>query len=178
MVALQGAPLEINLGPLMPHLSEFIVGIVLLLIVWFVAAKFVVPRFESMYAERSDAIQGGMERAEKAQREAEAALREHRHQLTQAREEAARIREDAKNQGAQIVTEMRGQASTEAKRIIDQAHAQIESERTQVMGQMRGELGGLATALAGRIVGESLEDDRRSRDTVDRFIAELEHQPS
>lgn len=171
------APLETPLGPLLPsHISEFIVGIILAVLVWFVIAKFVVPTFEKMYAERADAIQGGMERAEKAQAEAEAALVEYRQQLSEAREEAARIREDAKNQGAQIVAEMRAQATKDADRIVTQAHQQMEAEKASVLKELRSEVGGLATTLAGKVVGESLEDDQRTRNTVDRFIAELEAQ--
>lgn len=178
MVTQIWAPLEgSTLGPLLPsHISEFIVGIILAVLVWFVIAKWVVPTFETMYAERADAIQGGMERAEKAQVEAEQALAEYRQQLSEAREEAARIREDAKNQGAQIITDMRAQAQKDADRIVSQAHAQMEAERASVMRELRTEVGGLATTLAGKIVGESLADDARTRNTVDRFIADLESQ--
>jgi len=175
MVPNTWAPLEIDLGPLAPHyLSEIIVGIVLMLLIFLVLRKAVVPAFEKMYAERADAIQGGMERAEKAQAEAEAALAEYRSQLADAREEAAKIREDAKNQGAQILSEMRDQASKESARIIDQARAQIEAERTQAVAQLRSEVGGLATTLAGKIVGESLSDDARAKNTVERFLVDLE----
>ena len=45
-----------------------------------------------------------------------------------------------------------------------------------MLAELRGEIGGLATTLAGRIVGESLDDDARARNTVDRFIADLENQ--
>lgn len=172
------AILEINLGPLAPHhLSEVIVGIVFMLLVFLVLWKFVVPMFEKMYAERTAAITGGMEKAEAAQAEAQAALEEYTAQLADARAEAARIREDAKNQGAQILAAMREEAQTESQRIITQAQAAMEAERSQVTAQLRNEVGGLATTLAGRIVGESLEDDERARRTVDRFIADLESQP-
>jgi F-type H+-transporting ATPase subunit b len=134
----------------------------------------VVPRFEATYAERTEAIQGGIERAEKAQAQAEAALQQYTDQLAEARSEAARIREDAKTQGTQILAEMREQAQAEAARIKAQAEAQLEAERTQVTTQLRNEIGGLATSLAGRIVGESLDDDERARRTVDRFLADLE----
>lgn len=177
MVPVFGAPLELDLGPLAPeHLSEFVVGIILMLVVFVVIWKAVVPAFEKMYAERTDQIQGGMQRAEKAQQEAEKALAEYRAQLADAREEAARIREDAKNQGAQILAEMREQATSESQRILDQARTQLEAERAQVSAQLRSEVGGLATTLAGKIVGESLEDDQRARSTVDRFLADLEQQ--
>lgn len=172
-------PMELNLGPLLPHhLSEIIAGIILFGLVWFVIATKVAPAFEKMYAERTAAIQGGMEKAERAQAEAEAALQEYRTQLAEARQEAARIREDAKNEGARIKSEMREQADTEAARIVSNAKAQIEAERVQVMTQLRNEVGGLATTLAGRIVGESLDDDERARRTIDRFISDLEAQPA
>lgn len=170
-------PMEIDLGPLLPtHFSELIVGFVLMVLVFLVMWRFVVPAFEKMYAERSAAIQGGMEKAERAQAEAQAALADYRSQLAEARTEAARIREDAKNQGAQIIEEMRAQANAESERMIAATRSQVEAERQQVLAELRGEVGTLATSLAGRIVGESLEDDDRARRTVERFLADLEQQ--
>lgn len=170
-------PMQIDLGPLLPtHTSELVVGFVLMVIIWLVMWKKVVPAFEKMYEERAAAIQGGMEKAEKAQEEAQAALADYTAQLAEARTEAARIREEAKNQGAQIIAEMRGQANAEAERIIATTKVQMEAERRQAMGELRGEVGGLATTLAGRIVGESLDDDARARRTVERFLADLESQ--
>lgn len=170
-------PMELDLGPLLPHhLSELIMGLVLMVVVWLVMRAKVVPLFEQMYAERADQIQGGMERASKAQADAEAALAQYRAQLDGAREEAAKIREDAKNQAAQYLAEQRQHASEEAARLVDQARTQIDAERLQASNQLRGQVGGLATTLAGRIVGESLSDDARAKATIDRFIADLEAQ--
>lgn len=171
-------PLEgIDLGPLVPsHPEEILVGIALFLIVWFVMAKKVIPSFEKTYEERTAAIQGGIEKAEKAQLEAAQALDEYKAQLASAREEASRIREEAKTQGAAIIADMRAQAQEESTRLLANAKTQIEAERAQAVSQLRAEVGGLATTLAGRIVGESLDDDERARRTVDRFLAELEQQ--
>ena len=166
-------------SPLLPHHpEEIIVGFVLMLLLTFVVAKFVAPRFEAAYQERRDKIEGSIEEAARARQEAEQALVEYRAQLADARAEAARIREDAKNQGAQILAEMREEAQAESQRIRAQAHTAIEAERTQVVTQLRGEIGGLATTLAGRIVGESLDDDERARRTVERFLVDLESQPA
>jgi F-type H+-transporting ATPase subunit b len=163
-------------NPLLPHLSEVIAAIVFALLLTYVIARFrfVVPRFEATYAERTAAIQGGLERAEKAQEAADAALRQYNEQLAEARTEAARIREEAKTEGTQILAELREQAQAEVARIRAQGEAQLEAERASVMAQMRAEIGTLGTTLASRIVGESLEDDDRARRTVDRFLAELE----
>jgi F-type H+-transporting ATPase subunit b len=145
-------------NPLIPHLSEVIAAIVFALLLTFIIARFVVPRFEATYAERTAAIQGGLEKAEQAQEATE----------------AARIREDAKSEGTQILAELREQAQAEVARIRAQGEAQLEAERASTMAQMRAEIGTLATTLASRIVGESLEDDERAQRTVDRFLAELE----
>ncbi len=169
----------IDFGPLVPQEpAEIIVGLILFGIIYAVMRKVVVPMFEKTYAERSAVIQGGIERAESAQREAQAALADYKAQLAGAREEASRIREDAKAQGTSIIAEMRTQAQEESARLLTNAKAQIEADRAQAVNQLRGEVGGLATSLAGKIVGESLDDDERARRTVDRFLAELEQTPA
>ncbi len=135
-------------NPLLPAWIEIILAVVFVLLLTVVIARFVVPRFEATYAERTAAIQGGIEKAEQAQEAAQAALEQYNAQLAEARTEAARIREDAKTQGTQILAELREQAQAEANRIRAQGQAQLDAERTQVMAQLRGEIGGLATTLA------------------------------
>ena len=175
MVPTLGVLQETVLGPLAPHYySEIIAGILLMLLIYVIMRKFVVPAFEQMYAERSNKIEGGMQRAAEAEAKAEAALAEYNDQLAAAREEAARIREDAKNQSATILAEARDKASKESQRILDSGRQQLEAERSQLVSELRGEVGGMATQLAGKIVGESLTDDERAMRTVDRFLAELE----
>jgi F-type H+-transporting ATPase subunit b len=165
---------EAEPSQLMPHLSELIVGLVAFTLLYFFLRAKVFPLFEKTYAERSEAIEGGIRRAEEAQDEAQRALEQYRRQLADARGEAARIREDAKAQGAVILAEMRQAAQAEAARITERAHAQLAAEREQVVRSLRAEVGTLATQLAERVVGESLEDDARAARVVERFLAELE----
>ena len=160
--------------PLLPHPAEMIVGLIAFGILYWLYKTKVVPRMEELYAERTAAIEGGMQQAEEAQQQAQAALEQYQAQLAEARAEAARIREEAREQGAAIVAEMRGHAQSEAARITEAAHKQIEAERQQAVVSLRSEVGRLSTDLAGRIVGESLEDEARQRGIVDRFLAELE----
>jgi len=160
--------------PILPHPGEVIVGLVAFGVLYWVIAKKVVPLFEAAYAQRKDAIQGGIERAERAQAEAQAALEEYRTQLADARAEAARIREEARSEGVKIIAEMRDRASAEAARITESASRQVEAERQAAVTSLRTELGGLATQLAGRIVGEALTDSARQSRIVERFLTELE----
>ncbi len=161
-------------NPLIPEWIEVVLALVVFAILFFAIKKFVAPNFETTYAERSAAIEGGIAAAATKQAEADAKLAELEQQLAEARHEAARIREEAREQGAAIVAEMREQAQAESQRIVDHGKAQIEAERQQAVTSLRAEVGTLATGLAGRIVGESLEDDARQARVVERFLAELE----
>src|SRR5581483_10855473 len=136
--------------------------------------KMLLPRISKTLAERTELIEGGLETAKKEQEEAQRVLEEYKQQLADARHEAARLREEAREQGAQILAEMRQQAEAEARRITESAQTQIESERQQALASLRAEVGTLATELAGRIVGESLTDEARQSRMVDRFLDELE----
>ncbi|BCT76680.1 ATP synthase subunit b [Sinomonas cyclohexanicum] len=163
-------------NPLMPNWWEILVVAVGFAVLLWIVVKFVVPAFEKTFAERAEAIEGGIAKAEKAQAEASAALEEYKQQLTDARTEANRIREEARAEGAQILAELKEKAAAEAARITEQAHAQIEAERQHAVASLRSEVGSMATTLAGRIVGESLDDDARASRVVDRFLADLESQ--
>ncbi len=143
-------------------------------ILLFILAKYVIPPVNKGLTDRQENIRQQFADAEKAKSEAEAEKEAYRAQIADARQEASRIREEAKEQGAQIIAEMRQQAQSEADRITTHAHAQIEAERSQALAQLKGEVGSIATQLAGRIVGESLDDEARQKRTVERFITELE----
>jgi len=165
---------EHAVNPLIPHPVEIVLSLVVFGLLYLAIRRFVVPNFERTFQDRTQAIEGGLRAAETKQAEADARLAQLEQQLGEAKHEAARIREEAREQGSQIVAEMRAQAQTEAGRIVEHGKAQIEAERQQAVTSLRAEVGSLATALAGRIVGESLEDDARSTRVVDRFLADLE----
>ena len=161
-------------NPLVPTLTELIIGAVSFFIVFGLLGKVLLPRIQKALQERTDQIEGGIERAEEAQAEAARVLEQYRQQLAEARHEAARLREEAREQGAQIIAEMREEAQAEARRLAEAANAQIEAERMQALTSLRAEVGALATDLAGRIVGESLRDEARQSRVVDRFLDDLE----
>ena len=160
--------------PLIPTLTEFIIGTISFLIVFGALGKVLLPRAQVMLRERTEQIEGGLERAEETQAEAQRALEQYRQQLAEARHEAARLREEAREQGAQIIAEMRETGQAEARRLTEAANAQIEAERQQALASLRTEVGALATDLAGRIVGESLQDEARQSRVVDRFLDDLD----
>lgn len=165
---------EAAANPLVPKTAELIVGLIAFTLLFIVLRSKVTPMFEKAFAARTEAIQGGIEKAERAQREAQAALVQYNAQLAEARSEATKIREDARTQGAANLEELRTKAQEEAARIIAAAHSSIEAERQQAITSLRQEVGSLATDLAAKIVGEALEDQVRQSRIVDRFLEDLE----
>jgi F-type H+-transporting ATPase subunit b len=160
--------------PIWPAGSELILGTICFVVVFGILGKLLLPRIIKTLNERENAIEGGINRAEQAQAEANKLREEYRAQLAEANKDANRQREAAREEGAQIVAEMREQAQAEARRIVDAAQAQIAAERQQALQSLRGEVGTLATELASRIVGESLADTARQGRMIDRFLAEIE----
>jgi F-type H+-transporting ATPase subunit b len=165
---------EEKINPLIPHTAELVVGAIAFILLFLTLRKFVTPMFEKAFTERTNAIQGGIERAEKAQLEAQRALAQYTEQLAKAQAEAQVLREDARVQGAAIIEDLRTKAQEEAARITATAHASIEAERQQAITSLRTEVGALAVELASKIVGESLDDSARQSRVVDRFLEDLE----
>ena len=165
---------EGKVNPLIPHTAELIVGAIAFTLLFLVLRKFVVPMFEKAFTARTEAIQGGIERAEKAQVEAQRALTKYNEQLSKAQSEAQTLREEARIQGAAIIEDLRAKAQEEAARITATAQASIEAERQQAVTSLRNEVGALAVELASKIVGEALDDQARQSRIVDRFLEDLE----
>lgn len=172
-------PMEISLGPLAPeHLSEFIVGLVLAIIVAVGVQKIAVPKFEQMYNRRAEEIEGGINRAQVIKQEAEETKRHYQEQLASSREQAAALRDQARAQAEQIVVEARKTAEAEADRIRRAGELQLANEREQAFSELRSDVGNLAVRLSERVIGETLADPGAAGRTVDRFLTELDAQPS
>ncbi|RZT88062.1 F-type H+-transporting ATPase subunit b [Pseudonocardia sediminis] len=159
--------------PILPHVDELVLGVVAFAILLFVLWKFAVPRFEAMYEERTDAIEGGLKRAQETQEQADQLKKQYEEQLAGLRAEAARIRDDARAEGQQIKTELREEAEQEVARIKARGEEQIAAAREQAERNLRGEVGGLSVQLAERLLGDSLADDSRRSATIDSFLGEL-----
>jgi len=161
-------------NPLIPASYDILwSGVTFAIILVFFVWK-VLPTLTKTLDARADIIEGGISRAENAQAEAAAALDEYKKQLSDARAEAARIREQARLDGTAIITELKEQASVEAARITSNAKATIEAERQSALVSLRAEVGSLALDLASGVIGEALNDDKKSAAVVDRFLADLE----
>ncbi len=163
-----------SLGPLSPNLTELIIGTVSFLIVFAVLWRVLLPRIQQTLTERTDQIEGGLQRAEEAQAEAKETLEQYQAQLADARHEASRLRQEAQEEGARILAELRERGEAERQRLVAAAHDQIEADRAQAIQALRTEMGTLAVELASRVVGEALDSGALQSRVVDRFLEELD----
>jgi F-type H+-transporting ATPase subunit b len=159
---------------LIPSLPDLFWGSLAFVVVLVAFIWKIVPRMNAALDARTNAIEGGLKRAEEAQAGAQQALENYTSQLAEARAEAARIRETAREDAKVIRAELVEAAQQDAARIVSNAQVQIEAERTGALISLRAEVGTLALDLASGVIGEALDDDKRATAYVDRFLADME----
>jgi F-type H+-transporting ATPase subunit b len=81
-------------------------------------------------------------------------LEEHRINISEAQLEASRIREEARERGAQIISEAREQALTDARRIVEDAADKIHAASTNYLTELHPQVAEIAIKLSERILGE------------------------
>lgn len=155
--------------------ATFIVELIIFFALFGLVAKFIVPAVSRSVAQRQELLRQRADEARQAKEQMAAAEADYRNALAEARRGASKIREEAREEGAAAIAEARRQANEEARGIIEAAQRDIAEQRQRAFDELRGEIGTLAAQLAGRILGESLPDDVRRSEIIERFLADLEH---
>jgi len=131
LIAAGGAP-----NPLLPHSAEIVVGFIAFGLLYFVMLKKVVPMFEKAFKSRTEAIQGGIERAEKAQAEAADALVQYKEQLSKAEAERQQAITSLRNEVGALAVELASKIVGEAlddqarqSRIVDRFLEDLEKSK-------------------------------------------------
>jgi F-type H+-transporting ATPase subunit b len=159
-------------NPLIPEPVELIVGALAFLIVLAILWRFAFPAMNRVLAERTEKIQGNLEKAEHARGEAEQELARYREQLAGARDEANRIIEEARKMADQLRRDLQAKAEQESAATVARAQEEIRAERDRVLQELRTQVGTIAVDLAGRVVGESLDKKTHER-LIDEYIDEV-----
>ena len=139
--------------------------------VWF-CMKFVWPVIIGAMEERQQKIADGLDAADRAMRDLEAAKSDATDQMKEAKQEAAGIVDQANKRANQIVDEAKVLAVAEGDRLKAAAEAEIEQEINRAKEELRSQVAGLAIAGAEKILEASL-DDEANRALVDKLATQL-----
>ena len=157
----------------LPETYDIVWSLIILIILAAFFYKFFLPKFQSIFDERTAKIEGGLAKAEQAQKDAEEAKKKYQAQLSTARVEASKIRDDARAEASHIISDARSRAETEAAQITANAERSLESQQQKAMVSLKGEVGTIATSLAGKILQTQLQDSTVQSDMLDKMIADL-----
>lgn len=162
----------------LPETYDIVWSLIILIIVALFFYKFFLPKFQSVFDERTAKIEGGLAKAEQAQKDAEEAKKKYQAQLSTARVEASKIRDDARAEASHIIADARSRAETEAAQITANAERSLESQHQKAMVNLKGEVGSLATSLASKILGSELQDSAVQTQMIDQMLADMENDES
>ncbi len=160
----EAAGLVINLFWVLVSAANFLI---FLAIIW----AFAYGPISRTLAERRARIERGLQDADQARRDREAAEHERSAALAEARREANEILARAQK----VATETReadiAMTKVELGRMRERASGEIEAEKSRAIAELRSEVADLALMAAGKVVGESMTDARQRR-LVEEFLAQ------
>ena len=161
-------------NPVLPDNTELIIGAISFAIVFFFLYNRVLPGIKKLLAERTEAIEGGLLKAEAAQAEAERIKADFTARLAESRHEAAEVRAKAQAEGAALVDKAREEANRQRESIVAAGQAQLAADRNSAVSVLKADLGKLAVELADKIVGERAADSALQERIIDRFLDDLD----
>jgi F-type H+-transporting ATPase subunit b len=161
-------------NPIVPDGTELILGTVSFAIVFFFLYTRVLPGVRKLLDERTEAIEGGLLKAEAAQAEAERIKTEFTAKLAESRHEAAEVRAKAQAEGAALIEKAREEAVRQRESIVAAGHSQLSADRNSTVSVLKADLGKLAVELADKIIGERAADAALQERIIDRFLDELD----
>ena len=138
----------------------------------YLCMKYVWPPLTAALAERQKKIAEGLDAADKAARDLEAAQQSVEAELQKSKAQAAELIEQANKRANQIVDEAKTAAHAEGDRIKAAAAAEVEQEVNRAKEALRAQVATLAVAGAEKILGASV-DVNNHQELVDKLAAEL-----
>jgi F-type H+-transporting ATPase subunit b len=155
-----------------PNLTLLISDIAFFVLL-FLIARFLYRPIVQVLEARTRRIQEGLQAAEDAKKEREAARQEAGQRLEETRREGQALLDRIARQGEDLRKELEAKAKEQADAMIARARAEIAQEREGAVEDLRRQVADLSVLAAGRIIGESL-DASKHRQLIDQAIEEAE----
>ncbi|MGC4377374.1 F0F1 ATP synthase subunit B [Fictibacillus sp. Mic-4] len=157
--------LAVNSGDILLQLVAFLILMALL-------RKFAWGPLMGIMKARQEHINGEIDAAEKARKEAESNLALQIEELKKAREEAKAIIDNAKKQGEVQGEAIIKAARLEADRLKEEAIADIASEKDKAVAALRNEVASLSVMIASKVIAKEL-DEKSQEKLIDDYLKEV-----
>ena len=125
-----------------------------------------------MLDEREGRIRESLEKAERAQADAERAIAENRANMEESLRKSEELVGQAQQEAERVRTQAREDARAEAKRILEDGRRQLEVERRAAIADLRQEAAGLAISAAEQLLKRNL-GQQENRQLVEDFLEQL-----
>ena len=135
-----------------PHTWTLIFTWANLLILFFIMKKLFFKPVTNMLKQREEEVQSMYEKAEEAQKNAEALEKEYNESLSGAKEEAARIIKDAAKEATAKGERIISDAKMEAAAVRSKAEKDIEREKQSAVNEIRDDIASIAISVAEKVI--------------------------
>ncbi len=150
-------------------LGDSLVTLISFLLLFVVIKSVAWKPLMNMLAQREEAINADLDKAETARLSAEQQLAEVELQLREARTKANDTLSRAQAEGTEMQRAIVEEAKEDARRIRTQAEKEIDLERKQAFTSLRSEISEMSISIAEGIIGKELNADDQNR-LIEEFI--------
>lgn len=135
--------------------------------------KYAFPRIGEALEKRRLMIEGSIEEAQRARREADELLREYRERLKEAREQAEDIIIRSRKAAEKYEQEARERARKEHQEALEHTRREIEAETRRALDEIRKEVADLTVIATEKVARKSLDGDDHKR-LIEEALAEVD----
>jgi len=154
------------------HPGTLIWTIIIFVVLLLVLGKLLWKPVLKAVGEREKRIRDALDRADKAQAEAEQALEQQKQVLDEQRREASAFLARAKEEAQEAGNELLQKARQEAGELVERSRRQIEEEKTRALAELRTQAVDLAIQAAGHLLSKTLDEESHRR-IVQEYIDSL-----
>ena len=144
------------------------VGIVLV-----VLSKYGFPVIIKAVEQRKAYIEGALDSARKANEQLANLKAEGETIIAQAKEQQNAILKEAMMTKEQIIAEARQKAADETRKQLEEATRRIREEKEKAIREVRAEITDLSVAIAEKVMKESLNNDDKQKQVIDKLLDEV-----
>jgi F-type H+-transporting ATPase subunit b len=122
--------------------------------------------------KREKEIRDSLEKAEKANENAQMILEQNKSNLAKAEEESKKIIEQSRAYAENLKDQMLNESKTQAKKIIDDASQEIKRQKDEAFDQLKQQIAEIAINAAEKIIKENV-DAEKNKKIVSKYLNEI-----